>query len=122
MENAEYYKMADVEDRMWYYRSLHGYLERILAQRFASRACDLLDAGCGTGGLIRHLQSSLPAARITGIDLSPIACKLARQRTRVSIVEGRKSSRPARATRNWTTPVPPYASSGAVCARAAGRW
>jgi SAM-dependent methyltransferase len=94
MEDAEYFKMADVEDRMWYYRSLHGYLERVLAQRFASRAFDLLDAGCGTGGLIRRLQSSLPAARITGIDLSPIACELARKRSRVSIVEGSVTALP----------------------------
>jgi len=79
---------------MWFYRSLHGHVQRILARRFASGACDLLDAGCGTGGLIRRLQSSMPAARITGIDLSPIACQLARRRTGASIVEGSVTALP----------------------------
>ena len=88
MEDAEYHKMAEVEDRMWFYRSLHGHLERVLRRQFASRAFALLDAGCGTGGLIRRLQTRMPAARITGIDCSPIACGLARGRTTVPIIEG----------------------------------
>ena len=94
MNDAEYGKMADVEDRMWFYRSLHGHIRRILAERFASRSFDLLDAGCGTGGLVRDLQTRMPAARIEGIDLSPIACQLARQRSRAAIVEGSVAALP----------------------------
>ncbi len=94
MEVAEYYKMAQVEDRMWYYRSLHGHFHRILHARFGSGPCDLLDAGCGSGGLIHYLQSRAPAWRITGIDLSPLACRLAGRRCRASIIEGSVTALP----------------------------
>lgn len=94
MEEIEYYKMAEVEDRMWFYRSLHGHLHRVLAQRLGSGAHDVLDAGCGSGGLIRYLQDRAPAWRITGIDLSPLAARLARSRSRGAVVEGSVTALP----------------------------
>jgi ubiquinone/menaquinone biosynthesis C-methylase UbiE len=94
MEEAEYHKMAEVEDRMWYYRSLHGHCARLLAKRLGSRSAAVLDAGCGTGGMIRHLERALPAARLTGLDLSPVACRLARPRVRAPIVEGSVTALP----------------------------
>ena len=88
MEEAEYSKLAAVEDRMWYFRSLHRHCHRLLRRRLGAGPCDLLDAGCGAGGMIRHLQDREPAWRIVGIDRSPIACGLARARVRASIIEG----------------------------------
>jgi SAM-dependent methyltransferase len=44
--------------------------------------------------MIRHLESSLPAARLTGLDFSPLACRLARSRVRASIVEGSVTAMP----------------------------
>src|SRR6186713_3158521 len=81
MDPAEYPKLAAVEDTMWYFRALHalarGALERELP---AETPAEILDAGCGTGGLIRRLSAAHPAWRWSGVDLSPIACALARQR------------------------------------------
>ena len=94
MDEAEYYKMAEVEDRMWYYRSLHGHCARLLAAHLGRRSATVLDAGCGTGGMIRHLESMLPAARLTGLDFSPLACRLARSRVRAPIVEGSVTAMP----------------------------
>ena len=94
MEDAEYYKMAEVEDRMWYYRSLHDHFLRVLRARLGDGPRDLLDAGCGTGGLIRRLRGAVPAWRIQGLDVSPIACEMARQRCDVSIVEGSVTALP----------------------------
>jgi ubiquinone/menaquinone biosynthesis C-methylase UbiE len=94
MEEAEYYKMAEVEDRMWYYRSLHGHCARLLAKRLESRTAAVLDAGCGTGGMIRHLEQALPAVRLTGLDLSPLACRLARSRVCTPIAEGSVTALP----------------------------
>lgn len=94
MDEAEYYKMAEVEDRMWYYRSLHGLCARLLAKRLGNRSAAVLDAGCGTGGLIRHLERALPAARLAGLDLSPLACRLARPRVRAPVVEGSVTALP----------------------------
>jgi SAM-dependent methyltransferase len=84
----EYRKMAKVEDAMWYYRALHRHVERNLSRRLAGAAPAVLDAGCGTGGLLRHLRGKHPAWQLTGLDFSPLACELARSRTEASVVEG----------------------------------
>jgi SAM-dependent methyltransferase len=81
MQLAEYTKMAEVEDHMWYYRSLHAHVDRALgADGRAGRPLSVLDAGCGTGGLISRLRRAHPSWRFAGIDFMPLACELARER------------------------------------------
>ena len=96
MNTDEYLKLAEVEDQMWYFRSLHGHVLRelrLLAGRAAEPAPvpaggageaasrpEVLDAGCGTGGLILRLRDSRPGWKYAGIDFMPMACELARQR------------------------------------------
>jgi len=48
----------------------------------------VLDAGCGTGGLIKALQGVGAPWTIKGLDYSPVACSYARERTSVPIAEG----------------------------------
>lgn len=88
MHLDEYRKLAAVEDRMWYFQALDRrvihWVER-LAGRGAHR---VLDAGCGTGGLIRAMRTAHPEWRCTGLDFMPLACELARERTGVEIVTG----------------------------------
>ena len=79
MNADEYLKLAEVEDRMWYFRSLHAHVARELA-RMRPGGGDVLDAGCGTGGLILRLREANPAWRFAGIDFMPLACELARRR------------------------------------------
>ena len=79
MEAAEYRKLAAVEDAMWYFHALHAHIERALAG--VPDNATLLDAGCGTGGLIRRLAPRHATWRWTGIDVMPLACALARERT-----------------------------------------
>lgn len=87
MNHDEYLKLAEVEDGMWYFRSLHAHVRRemhrwmggVPAPRGA-QAWHALDAGCGTGGMILRLREQEPAWRWSGIDFMPIACELARQR------------------------------------------
>jgi SAM-dependent methyltransferase len=79
MNTAEYLKLAEVEDRMWYFRSLHAHVERALAADVRAGAA-VLDAGCGTGGLILRLQQRHPEWTFAGIDFMPVACELARRR------------------------------------------
>lgn len=80
MEADEYVKLAAVEDRMWYFRALHSHVARALDGGGLPEAAVVLDAGCGTGGLIRRLSGLHPAWRWTGVDLSPAACRFARER------------------------------------------
>lgn len=107
MDPAEYPKLAAVEDRMWYFRALHAHAERALAARLlAHPRAELLDAGCGTGGLIRRLKTSHPEWRWSGVDVSPIACRFTRERVGpdVEIIEGSVTALPmADASRDGIT-------------------
>lgn len=81
METDEYLKLAEVEDRMWYFRSLHGRLHEAVDKGLnLSRSIHLLDAGCGTGGFLQRLRAWEPQWQTRGLDLSPLACELARKR------------------------------------------
>lgn len=83
MNSAEYTKLAEVEDVMWYFRALHGHVARALEdglRRDGNEETRILDAGCGTGGLIRRLAKTHPAWRWTGVDVERQACELARTR------------------------------------------
>jgi SAM-dependent methyltransferase len=88
MQLDEYRKLSEVEDRMWYFHALnrrHVYwLERLLPPGPAR----VLDAGCGTGGLIKAIHAARPDWRATGLDFMPLACTLARERTGAEIVQG----------------------------------
>jgi len=68
--------MREQEDRHWWYRSL-----RALVQQRLGGARDILDAGCGTGGMLARL-----GAQATGVDVSGRALDHARGRglTRVA--------------------------------------
>jgi ubiquinone/menaquinone biosynthesis C-methylase UbiE len=88
MQPDEYRKMAEVEDRMWYYRALHRHVARRLTAAGRPAETAVLDAGCGTGGLLRHLRAVQPVWRLSGMDLSTLACQLARERTGAEITEG----------------------------------
>ncbi|MDI1249153.1 MAG: class I SAM-dependent methyltransferase [Lacunisphaera sp.] len=93
MSPDEYHKMAEVEDAMWYYRALHRHVTRSLSRPLGS-AARVLDAGCGTGGLLRRLHEAQPAWRLTGLDFFPLACDLARERTGGEIVPGSVAALP----------------------------
>jgi SAM-dependent methyltransferase len=84
----EYRKLAEVEDRMWYFRALNRRHVHWLARLLPSGPAKILDAGCGTGGLIKALHAANTDWRATGLDFMPLACELARERTGTEIVQG----------------------------------
>jgi ubiquinone/menaquinone biosynthesis C-methylase UbiE len=94
MEADEYRKMAGVEDAMWYYRALHRNVGLALAQGAPADGARVLDAGCGTGGLLRRLQLAQPGWQLEGVDFSPLACAFARERTGLPVTEGSVTALP----------------------------
>lgn len=80
MHADEYRKMADVEDVMWYYRALHRHVAAAL-RGVAGPGAAVLDAGCGTGGLLRRLAAAEPGWRLQGLDFAEIAVRTTRERT-----------------------------------------
>lgn len=73
----EYEAMRNVEDNLWWYRVLNKLVVASIQKRFGDRTdLRILDAGCGTGGLMRHLASH-GYTNCEGFDLSDAAVELA---------------------------------------------
>lgn len=95
MHEEEYRKLALVEDTHWFFRSLHAHILReLMRAALPGRVLNILDAGCGTGGLIKRLSLVRPEWTYEGVDLSPVACDLARQNCGAKITEASLESLP----------------------------
>jgi SAM-dependent methyltransferase len=75
----EYKAMFEVESQLWWYKILHKRVKDIIKQHFGSDQITILDAGCGTGGLMKFLQAS-GFEKIKGFDLSNDAVLFAQER------------------------------------------
>jgi ubiquinone/menaquinone biosynthesis C-methylase UbiE len=87
MQIDDFRSLAEVEDSMWYFHALNRRMLLPLTE-LTKKNATVLDAGCGTGGLIKALQGVGAAWTIKGLDYSPVACSYARERTSVPIEEG----------------------------------
>jgi ubiquinone/menaquinone biosynthesis C-methylase UbiE len=54
--------MRSVEDDLWWYRGLRGHVVNSIEP--AQPAFKLLDAGCGSGGMLERLRRHFPARRL----------------------------------------------------------
>jgi SAM-dependent methyltransferase len=78
-KRREYEAMRAVEDSLWWYAALNRLIVTVIRRRFPRRdpsEVRILDAGCGTGGLMRYLIAA-GYTRCEGFDLSPDALELA---------------------------------------------
>lgn len=81
MELYEYDTMRSVEDTYWWYAGLHNLVaQNALKALKNSTDRKVLDAGCGTGGMMQVLRRVLPESELIGIDLSPSAVEFTQQR------------------------------------------
>ena len=83
MEPAEYRLMDQAEAGMWWYRALHA---RIADALRATRG-RVLDAGCGTGGLLARLSAN-PALDLHGLEYEADAARRAAEKSGARIVRG----------------------------------
>jgi len=70
--------MRAVEDRYWWYQALRRHVADSIEP--SSAKFSLLDAGCGSGGMLAVLRQQFPQAELTGIDESEHAIELCRDR------------------------------------------
>jgi len=77
VERVEYERMHAVEDRMWWYRGLRTLVAELFTRALSRSpsAGAVLDAGCGTGGMLARL-SPVPALAL-GLEYDPFAAALA---------------------------------------------
>jgi SAM-dependent methyltransferase len=90
---AEYAAMFAVEDRHWWYVGVRREVELWLAglDPAGGRRLAVLDAGCGTAGLLANLRTSAWRA---GIEISPEGIRLAHRRGAAAIVQGSVAALP----------------------------
>ena len=84
MEPAEYAAMDAAEDRMWWYRALHA---RLLAALDGVHG-PVLDAGCGTGGLLAALRTRRPDLQLVGVEWAAMAAARAAAKSAALLVRG----------------------------------
>src|SRR5436190_21109185 len=79
VERAEYERMHAVEDRMWWYRGLRSLVAQELAHALArcTQTGPVLDAGCGTGGMLARLGPSIAGRPTVGLEFDALAAALA---------------------------------------------
>jgi SAM-dependent methyltransferase len=78
------------EDRMWWYRALHARLLDALAGVEGR----VLDAGCGTGGLLAALHRRMPSLSLIGVEWSAEAASRATGKSGVPVARGSVNSLP----------------------------
>jgi ubiquinone/menaquinone biosynthesis C-methylase UbiE len=78
MKAVEHDIMRSVEDHYWWYQALRQHVVNSIGP--ANPNFSLLDAGCGSGGMLATLRHAFPNADLTGIDESEHAIELCRER------------------------------------------
>ena len=85
--------MRSVEDDLWWYRGLRGHVVHSIQPTTA--AFKLLDAGCGSGGMLERLRRHFPEASLTGMDYVPRALELTAERnTGAQLAQGSADALP----------------------------
>jgi SAM-dependent methyltransferase len=75
----EYIQMSRVERSHWWYRSLHDLVLKTLKDEFDTKEISILDAGCGTGGLLEYLKEH-EYKKLKGFDISKQAVNIAKSK------------------------------------------
>lgn len=93
METQEYTRMYELEDTYWWHRGLHKLTINFLKMYIPSTPnLQLLDIGCGTGGLLKKLRNIWPLAQ--GIDISSDALRFCRNRHLLNLYRGSVTNLP----------------------------
>ena len=78
MKKNAYSEMFSVESRHWWYVGLHDLIPLLAERQFPGQSLAILDAGCGTGGLLSTLTGR--GHQVEGFDFSEDAVDFCHQR------------------------------------------
>jgi SAM-dependent methyltransferase len=97
MNPEEYPLMRGQEDVHWWYLALRAAVLRHLETRLPVAPARILDAGCGTGGMLRQLRARFPEAGLIGVDRDEQAVQLSAARGAANqVVRGSLNALPFR--------------------------
>jgi len=89
MQAQDYAYLYQLEENFWWFRGMRE-ISKVLLDPICAAAHqrDVLDAGCGTGGMLSWLNQYAESHRIVGIDLSPTALGFCRERAHQQLTQG----------------------------------
>jgi SAM-dependent methyltransferase len=98
VERAEYERMHALEERMWWFRGLRALAVQLLGRALAGSAAQgaVLDAGCGTGGMLLALSDGPSPLPAIGLEHDRLAAGLAAQKSRCPVMVGSANEMPLR--------------------------
>jgi SAM-dependent methyltransferase len=80
---------------MWWFAALHANLLLLYCRTGAATGPQpLLDAGCGTGGLLARIAAEHPGQSAVGLDTEPFACARAAAKSRRPVCAGSVNALP----------------------------
>jgi len=96
VERAEYERMHAVEDRMWWYRGLRTLARSLLLRALSRSAAEgpVLDAGCGTGGMLQALGAEVAGRPTLGLEYDGVAAGLAQAKAERPVAAGSVNQMP----------------------------
>jgi SAM-dependent methyltransferase len=96
MDRIEYERMHAVEDRMWWYRGLRTLAASELGRALgrATAQGPILDAGCGTGGMLARLGPAVAGRPILGLEFDTVAAALAAAKSGQPVAAGSVNEMP----------------------------
>lgn len=94
MELVEYQLMDALEQEFWWYRGLHAVIAERLLQLNLPAQDKVLDAGCGTGGVLAHWQKIASQYTYAGLEWYSDAAAMAEKKTSLPIVRGSVNAMP----------------------------
>jgi SAM-dependent methyltransferase len=95
LECGEYDKLDRAEDRMWWFAAMHANLLLAYRRMAAGNSAQLLlDAGCGTGGLLARIAAEYPEQPAIGIDADYLACRRAAAKSARPVCAGSVNALP----------------------------
>ena len=81
MQSEDYAYLYELEESFWWFAGMRRVTAALLDPVCPpARARDILDAGCGTGGMLTWLERYAGGGRVAGIDFSPDALAFCRER------------------------------------------
>jgi SAM-dependent methyltransferase len=88
MEAEEYARLDETEASHWWFAAVHALAVAALRRRPGPAGLPILDAGCGTGGMLERLGAAFPGRGAIGIDIAAAALVRARAKIRMPLLRG----------------------------------
>lgn len=94
MRQAEYVRLDRAEETMWWYRALHNRVLQQLAAAQLPPGAMVLDAGCGTGGMMKVIRRARSDLYLLGLEYNPTAAARAVAKSGFGVASGSVNGMP----------------------------